>query len=50
MAFDIGLDQSLRTWIIEVNAKPDHYIFNQLNDKTMYHKVIRYFNHTDHWL
>ncbi|QDY82487.1 YheC/YheD family protein [Paenibacillus polymyxa] len=39
---DIGLDRSFTPWIIEVNTKPDPYIFNQLTDKSMYRKVISY--------
>lgn len=42
---DIGLDRKMKPWIIEVNAKPDPYIFNQLKDKTMYRRVIKYFRH-----
>ncbi|WKL05218.1 hypothetical protein Q0F98_35560 [Paenibacillus amylolyticus] len=30
---------------MEVNVKPDPFIFNQLKDKTMYRKVIRYYCH-----
>lgn len=39
---DIGLDRRLIPWIIEVNMNPDPYIFNQLKDKAMYKKVMRY--------
>ncbi|MGM1020338.1 MAG: YheC/YheD family protein [Bacillota bacterium] len=39
---DIGLDRGFTPWIIEVNTKPDPYIFNQLNDKSMYRKVLSY--------
>ncbi|MGW8957915.1 YheC/YheD family protein [Paenibacillus sp. NPDC055715] len=39
---DIGLDRGFTPWIIEVNTKPDPYIFNQLKDKSMYRKVLSY--------
>ncbi|MNC79431.1 hypothetical protein D3C75_1319120 [compost metagenome] len=39
---DVGLDRSLTPWVIEVNMKPDPYIFNQLKDKSMYRKVMKY--------
>jgi hypothetical protein len=39
---DVGLDRTLTPWIIEVNMNPDPYIFNQLKDKAMYKKVMRY--------
>jgi glutathione synthase/RimK-type ligase-like ATP-grasp enzyme len=39
---DIGLDRRFTPWIIEVNTKPDPYIFNQLKDKSMYRKVLSY--------
>lgn len=42
---DVGLDHSMKPWIIEVNVKPDPYIFNQLKDKSMYRKVIRYYRY-----
>ncbi|MCJ8014667.1 YheC/YheD family protein [Paenibacillus sp. KQZ6P-2] len=42
IGLDIGFDRSWTPWIIEVNTNPDPYIFNQLKDKTMYRKVMRY--------
>ncbi|MNI82708.1 hypothetical protein D3C73_1394510 [compost metagenome] len=42
IGLDIGLDRSFTPLIIEVNMKPDPYIFNQLKDKSMYRRVMRY--------
>jgi glutathione synthase/RimK-type ligase-like ATP-grasp enzyme len=39
---DIGIDKEMKPWIIEVNTRPDKYIFNALSDKRMYRKIIRY--------
>lgn len=39
---DIGLDQALQPWIIEINTRPDPYIFKRLKDKTVFRKVYKY--------
>ncbi|MGO4276757.1 YheC/YheD family protein, partial [Paenibacillus sp. TAF58] len=32
----------LKPWVLEVNTAPDPFIFNQLKDKKMFFKVLRY--------
>jgi glutathione synthase/RimK-type ligase-like ATP-grasp enzyme len=39
---DVALDKELRPWILEVNTRPDPYIFRKLEDKKVFAKVIRY--------
>ncbi|TJY43938.1 YheC/YheD family protein [Cohnella pontilimi] len=39
---DIGIDSHFHPWIIELNTKPDPYIFKHLKDKSVYCKVLRY--------
>ena len=42
IGIDIGIDENFFPWIIEVNMKPDPYVFNQLNNKNMFNKIIEY--------
>lgn len=38
---DVGIDATFKPWIIEVNTKPDPYIFQTLKDKSMFRNIIR---------
>ena len=39
---DVGMDRSLTPWILEVNTRPDPYIFRKLPDPSVFRKIIRY--------
>ncbi|WNQ09954.1 YheC/YheD family protein [Paenibacillus aurantius] len=39
---DVGLDSKFKPWIIEVNTRPDPYIFKKLKDKSVFRRIIRY--------
>ena len=42
IGIDVALDTQLRPWILEVNTKPDPYIFRKLKDRSVFRKVYRY--------
>jgi glutathione synthase/RimK-type ligase-like ATP-grasp enzyme len=42
IGIDLALDNRLTPWILEVNTKPDPYIFRILKNKTIFRKIIRY--------
>jgi len=39
---DVGLDKGKRMWIIEVNTRPDPYIFRKLPDPSVFRRIRRY--------
>jgi hypothetical protein len=42
IGIDIAMDEEIKPWILEVNTKPDPYIFRSLANKTVFRKIIRY--------
>ena len=42
IGLDVAVDHTLKPWILEVNTRPDPYIFNRLSDKRVFGKIIRY--------
>lgn len=39
---DIAVDEGAKPWILEVNTRPDPYIFRAVKDRSVFRKVIRY--------
>ncbi|WP_027094251.1 YheC/YheD family protein [Cohnella thermotolerans] len=39
---DVGMDSRFDPWVLEVNTRPDPYIFRKLPDKSVVRKVLRY--------
>ncbi|MVP01805.1 YheC/YheD family protein [Paenibacillus lutrae] len=39
---DVAVDHQLHPWVLEVNTRPDPYIFRALKDKRIFAKVLRY--------
>ncbi|MFB9279140.1 YheC/YheD family protein [Cohnella cellulosilytica] len=39
---DIGLDRAFKPWIIEVNTRPDPYIFRKLPDPSVFRRIRKY--------
>lgn len=42
LGIDVAIDRWHNTWILEVNTRPDAFIFRSLKNKTMFRKVFRY--------
>ncbi|TYP75330.1 YheC/YheD family protein [Paenibacillus methanolicus] len=42
IGLDVALDDQFRFWVLEVNTKPDPYIFRALKDPAVFRKIYRY--------
>ncbi|QGQ94638.1 YheC/YheD family protein [Paenibacillus psychroresistens] len=42
IGIDVALDEAIVPWILEVNTKPDPYIFRSLANKAIFGKIMRY--------
>ncbi|WP_165921068.1 YheC/YheD family protein [Paenibacillus albiflavus] len=41
IGMDVGIDNELRPWIIEVNTRPEYEPLSKLEDKTIYRKLVK---------
>lgn len=44
VGLDIGIDHKGKVWLIEANFSPDKTYFKRLKDKTIYKRIMAYFN------
>lgn len=42
IGLDVGLDQQIYPWILEVNTRPAVKVLTFLPNKSLYHKIFRY--------
>jgi glutathione synthase/RimK-type ligase-like ATP-grasp enzyme len=42
IGLDVAIDGHMKPWILEVNTRPDPYIFKRLSDPSVYRKIYRY--------
>ncbi|NBD27334.1 YheC/YheD family protein [Paenibacillus glycinis] len=42
IGLDVAMDKSMHPWILEVNTRPDPYIFKKHPDRKVFRKIMRY--------
>lgn len=42
IGLDVGIDEQLHPWILEVNTLPSLYVFGKLSDKNIYKRIRKY--------
>jgi glutathione synthase/RimK-type ligase-like ATP-grasp enzyme len=42
LGLDVAIDSKGRYWILEVNTRPQFYPLKYMNDKRMYHRIVKY--------
>ncbi|MFM9282310.1 YheC/YheD family protein [Paenibacillus jiagnxiensis] len=42
IGLDIGIDEQLHPWVLEVNTLPSLYVFGKLSDKNIYKRIRKY--------